>query len=71
MQAYPMCRRPNAESIYCHGSSDDGLVSFSFASDEDQNVCQGDPNQWQELFNGKDLTGWKHVGPGVTPSKVD
>jgi hypothetical protein len=20
--------------------------------------------QWRELFNGKDLTGWKHVGPG-------
>src|SRR5205085_1714360 len=19
---------------------------------------------WQQLFNGKDLTGWKHVGPG-------
>jgi hypothetical protein len=20
--------------------------------------------QWKQLFNGKDLTGWKHVGPG-------
>jgi hypothetical protein len=20
--------------------------------------------QWQQLFNGKELTGWKHVGPG-------
>ncbi|MGD0694271.1 MAG: DUF1080 domain-containing protein [Terriglobia bacterium] len=20
--------------------------------------------EWKELFNGKDLTGWKHVGPG-------
>ncbi len=20
--------------------------------------------EWQSLFNGKDLTGWKHVGPG-------
>ncbi|HEY5511327.1 MAG TPA: hypothetical protein VIK10_09900 [Prolixibacteraceae bacterium] len=19
---------------------------------------------WRQLFNGKDLTGWKHVGPG-------
>ena len=19
---------------------------------------------WKQLFNGKDLTGWKHVGPG-------
>src|SRR5579871_3199456 len=30
----------------------------------DENVCQGDPNQWKELFDGKDLNGWKHVGPG-------
>jgi hypothetical protein len=21
--------------------------------------------QWKELFNGKDLTGWKHVGPAA------
>jgi hypothetical protein len=21
-------------------------------------------DEWQQLFNGKDLTGWKHVGPG-------
>jgi hypothetical protein len=19
---------------------------------------------WRQIFNGKDLTGWKHVGPG-------
>lgn len=23
-----------------------------------------DNDGWQQLFNGKDLTGWKHVGPG-------
>src|SRR5579864_8940188 len=39
-----------------------GLVTLVFASDE--NVCKGDPEQWRQLFNGKDLTGWKHVGPG-------
>ena len=22
------------------------------------------PDNWRQLFNGKDLTGWKHVGPG-------
>ncbi|HKC12869.1 MAG TPA: family 16 glycoside hydrolase, partial [Vicinamibacteria bacterium] len=22
------------------------------------------PDTWRQLFNGKDLTGWKHVGPG-------
>ena len=41
-----------------------GFVTLSFASDENENVCKGDPNQWRQLFNGKDLTGWKHVGPG-------
>ena len=34
------------------------------ASAEDQNVCKGDPNHWRQIFNGKDLNGWKHVGPG-------
>ena len=24
----------------------------------------GKPDDWRQLFNGKDLTGWKHVGPG-------
>ena len=23
-----------------------------------------DSGKWRQLFNGKDLTGWKHVGPG-------
>jgi 3-keto-disaccharide hydrolase len=41
-----------------------GLAGFSLAADENQNVCKGDPGKWQQLFNGKDLTGWKHVGPG-------
>ena len=41
-----------------------GLAAFTFASDENQNACKGDPGKWQPLFNGKDLTGWKHVGPG-------
>jgi len=25
---------------------------------------QAQSEAWQQLFNGKDLTGWKHVGPG-------
>jgi len=42
------------------------VLSFfvSFLAAADQNVCQGDPNHWTQLYNGKDLTGWKHVGPG-------
>lgn len=27
-------------------------------------MAQTQSGQWQQLFNGKDLTGWKHVGPG-------
>ena len=41
-----------------------GVAAFSFAGDESQNVCKGDSDKWQQLFNGKDLTGWHHVGPG-------
>ena len=40
------------------------LVTLSVAATQDENVCKGDPNKWQQLFDGKDLTGWKHVGPG-------
>ncbi len=41
-----------------------GLVTFCFRSRRKSNACKGDPDKWQQLFNGKDLTGWKHVGPG-------
>src|SRR5882672_3764619 len=27
-------------------------------------ALQAQSGDWQQLFNGKDLTGWKHVGPG-------
>ncbi len=27
-------------------------------------ACFGQNGEWKQLFNGKDLTGWKHVGPG-------
>jgi 3-keto-disaccharide hydrolase len=27
-------------------------------------VAHAQTNEWKQLFNGKDLTGWKHVGPG-------
>ena len=26
--------------------------------------AQGQAGEWKQLFNGKDLAGWKHVGPG-------
>ena len=28
------------------------------------NLKQDNKSEWRQLFNGKDLTGWKHVGPG-------
>ena len=40
------------------------LSAASFTAAADQNACKGDPDRWAELFKGKDLTGWKHVGPG-------
>ena len=26
--------------------------------------AQAQTGEWKQLFNGKDLVGWKHVGPG-------
>ena len=40
------------------------LNPAAFAAAGDENVCTGDPSQWRQLFDGKDLNGWKHVGPG-------
>lgn len=37
-----------------------GFCAASYAADADQNACTAA----KQLFNGKDLTGWKHVGPG-------
>jgi len=37
------------------------LAAISYAGD---NACKGDPAHWTPIFNGKDLDGWKHVGPG-------
>ncbi len=39
-------------------------AASSAASPGVQNACTGDPDHPRQLFNGKDLTGWKHVGPG-------
>jgi hypothetical protein len=30
----------------------------------DGDNTEQDNSEWRQLFNGKDLTGWKHVGPG-------
>ncbi|HSS95622.1 MAG TPA: DUF1080 domain-containing protein [Terriglobales bacterium] len=27
-------------------------------------IAQAQTSEWKQLFNGKDLVGWKHVGPG-------
>jgi hypothetical protein len=27
-------------------------------------IAQAQSGEWKQLFDGKDLTGWKHVGPG-------
>lgn len=34
------------------------------AVSENSSALQGDTTQWRQLFNGKDLTGWKHAGNG-------
>ncbi len=40
------------------------LSVAALAATPGQNACTGDPNHWRQLFDGKDLSGWKHVGPG-------
>ena len=40
------------------------LLQISSLAANTTNACTGDPSQWRQLFNGKNLNGWKHVGPG-------
>ena len=40
------------------------LFCLACSAATDGNACTGDPGRWRELFDGKDLTGWKYVGPG-------
>jgi hypothetical protein len=35
------------------------VISISYLSS-----CSAQTSEWRQLFNGKDLTGWKHAGPG-------
>lgn len=39
-------------------------ASLATANDASENECKGDPNHWTQLYDGKDLAGWRHVGPG-------
>jgi hypothetical protein len=34
------------------------------ATPDQSTTKQDSKTEWRQLFNGKDLTGWKHVGPG-------
>lgn len=40
------------------------IVIVSFFLTTSLASCVADKSQWRQLFNGKDLAGWKHIGPG-------
>lgn len=42
----------------------DPVQTHSPSTDREGASLRGDTTQWRQLFNGKDLTGWKHVGGG-------
>lgn len=43
-----------------------GLILFMFLIlTQSISASVADTSQWRHLFNGKDLTGWKQVGPGT------
>jgi 3-keto-disaccharide hydrolase len=46
-------------------------ASWAAAKDASENACKGDPNHWTQLYDGKDLNGWKHVGPGFMTVESD
>ena len=40
------------------------LAAFLLFITSGMTISSQDTGGWRQLFNGKDLTGWKHVGPG-------
>jgi len=43
------------------------VLSFAFLAVLGATTGRAQTAEWKQLFNGKDLTGWKHVGPaGIT-----
>jgi hypothetical protein len=41
-----------------------GLLVAIMALSSFASGARADSGEWKQLFDGKDLTGWKHVGPG-------
>ena len=54
---YFSCNRGTSSS----GEIDKSIVILPFDATDDQ---ARDTSQWRPLFNGTDLTGWKHAGQG-------
>jgi hypothetical protein len=42
-----------------------GMIIFLLCMSKSLTAGVADTTQWRHLFNGKDLTGWKQVGPGT------
>ncbi|NOY36442.1 MAG: DUF1080 domain-containing protein [Chlorobi bacterium] len=40
------------------------FVGYAGINPDQSTGKQDTKGEWRQLFNGKDLTGWKHVGPG-------
>jgi hypothetical protein len=41
-----------------------GLLLISMGWKAGGQTAPSESAEWKQLFNGKDLTGWRHVGPG-------
>src|SRR5512133_2162863 len=52
------------QKISCTGSLMTALLIVIFFLTGFVNANAQGKGEWRQLFNGKDLTGWKHVGPG-------
>jgi len=48
----------------CVSTSGQSVAIIRKASKQEKTRQAEPKGEWRQLFNGKDLTGWKHVGPG-------
>lgn len=59
-----LCLIPGLSAFAGHPLTGNPPVPAKDLFTQKQAIAPPDTSGWRQLFNGRDLTGWKHVGPG-------
>jgi hypothetical protein len=59
-----MKKRQLKRVVFCILLTVSVITSYAVTNQTNPKVKPENKNGWRQMFNGKDLTGWKHIGPG-------